>query len=235
MIGGMHGEFEPRNGWYETVGSTAGLVVHCDLEGLVTPFLGQRHGQRHLDRALIDKELLHKLGDAILLRGRPRRFAHDHTGKGRDLDRERDIPRGNRPPVDVQTRIDGQLDGEPQPLEKPVAGRIEGGMHLETRALGDRLRPTGRTLQTKALLENAHTSFSLAIALLKPFLHNLPMCVEEKYAGIGYAPVAVLLGNAVGCMLLVDVLVQQAKGTNDRTPFIGEESIRDIVRVGKPA
>jgi hypothetical protein len=61
------------------------------------------------------------------------------------------------------------------------------------------------------------------------------MCVEEKYAGIGYAPVAVLLGNAVGCMLLVDVLVQQAKGTNDRTPFIGEESIRDIVRVGKPA
>jgi hypothetical protein len=61
------------------------------------------------------------------------------------------------------------------------------------------------------------------------------VCVEEKHAGIRHAPVAILLGNAVGCMLLVDVLVQQAEGTNDRTPLIGEEGIRDVVRVGKPA
>jgi len=51
MIGGLHGECEHQSFWYETGALTAGLGVHRDLQGLVTPFLGQRHGQRHLETA----------------------------------------------------------------------------------------------------------------------------------------------------------------------------------------
>jgi hypothetical protein len=45
MIGGLHGEYEPQRLWYETISIIAGLGVHRDLEALVSPFLGQRHGQ----------------------------------------------------------------------------------------------------------------------------------------------------------------------------------------------
>jgi len=108
-------------------------------------------------------------------------------------------------------------------------------MHLEAWTLGDHLCSTGRTLQTKALLEKAYTSFALAIALLKPFLHDLPVRVEEEDAGIGDTMVTVLLRDTVHRMLFVDALVQQTEGTNDHTPLIGEEGVRDVVRVGKPA
>ncbi len=43
VIGGLQREIYPRGVWYETVGSTASLVVHRDLECLVLPFFGQCH------------------------------------------------------------------------------------------------------------------------------------------------------------------------------------------------
>ena len=43
-----------------------------------------------------------------------------------------------------------------------------------------------------------------------------------------------MLGNAVGCMLLVDMLVQQTERAHHCASLIGEERIGNPIRVGKP-
>jgi len=90
-------------------------------------------------------------------------------------------------------------------------------------------------VQPKTLLKKTYASLPLAIALLKPLLDDTSVRVEEQYTRVRHTPVAVLLGDAVRRMLLIDVLVQQAEGAHDVTPMVGEEGIGDSVPVGKPA
>jgi hypothetical protein len=64
-----------------------------------------------------------------------------------------------------------------------------------------------RAFDREALLEDAGPRFPFTVALLKALLNHASLLVEQEGAGIWNTPVPVLLGDPIGSVMLVDVLV----------------------------
>ena len=82
------------------------------------------------------------------------------------------------------------------------------GAYLDPLGLTNSLRPMDRAVAPEALLEDADSCFPFAVTLLKALLDHASLLVEQERARIWNTPVAVLLGHAIGGVMLVDVVVQ---------------------------
>jgi hypothetical protein len=160
-------------------------------------------------------------------------YADDQSRRWRDRDRKWDKTLGDRLTVDVQSRLNADVEPQPQALESPIRGRVETGSDLDALGLGVYWDAVYSAEQAKALLQECYARLALAIALLKALLPHVALLIEQEHARIGYAPMLVAFGNAVSGMVLEDMLVEETEGTNDGAALIREESIGDVLFGGK--
>src|SRR5215831_7498580 len=159
--------------------------------------------------------------------------ADDQSRRWRDRDRKWDKTLGDRLAVDVQSRLNADVEPQPQALESPVRGRVEAGGGLDALGLGVYWGAVDSTGQAKALLQECYARLALAIALLKALLLHITLLIEQEHARIGHAPMLVAFGDAVSGMVLEDMLIEETEGTDDGAALIREESIGDVLFDGK--
>ena len=159
--------------------------------------------------------------------------ANNQPRRWRDDDRERDKTLGDWLAVNVQPRLNANVERPPQALESPICGRVEAGGDLNALGLGVYLGAVYWTGPAKALLQERYTRLALTIALLKALLPDVALLIEQKHARIGHAPMLVAFGDAVSGMVLEDMLVEQTEGTDNSAALIREEAIGDVLFGGK--
>ena len=82
--------------------------------------------------------------------------ADDQSRRWRDRDCERDKTLGDRLAVDVQSRLNTEVERQPQALESPVRGRVEAGGDLDALGLGLYWGTVYSTEQVKTLLQECY-------------------------------------------------------------------------------
>jgi hypothetical protein len=159
--------------------------------------------------------------------------ANDQSCRRGDCNCERDKTLGDWLAVDVQPRLNADLERQPQALESPVCGRVEAGRDLETLGLGLYRGAMYSTGQAKALLQEGYARLALAIALLKALLSHVALLIKQEHARIGHPPMLVAFGDAIRGMVLEDMLVAETEGTDDGAALIREEGIGNVLFGGK--
>lgn len=131
--------------------------------------------------------------------------------------------------VHVQASIDVDVDRQPETLEGAVSRRVKARRNPYALAPGVCRGPVHGTGQAKAPFQNRYSRLALAIALRETLLHHTALLVEHEHARIGHPPMVIAFGNAIGGMVLVDVLVQETKLTDYLAALIREERVGDVL------
>jgi hypothetical protein len=122
----------------------------------------------------------------------------------------------------VQTRGYGEFNCEPETLEKAVGIRVEIRTDLHPFRLGVDFSTMPRAGNVKTLLQEPYTSLAFAIALLKALLEHVSVCIQHEHARVRHAPGTILFGYAIGSVVRVDLVIEQAQGTDNFAALIGE-------------
>src|SRR5207302_5045642 len=135
--------------------------VHAALSQLLVK--GER--QPEARPSLEDGKRLRQTRHAKRPRCRSLWLAHHETVNRGEGDLQRYVSPGNRAAVNMQPRLDLQLDRQPATLKQAVAGCVEIGTHGEAGAADQSLGAVGAALDAKRLLEQGGTRLALAITL----------------------------------------------------------------------
>ena len=102
----------------------------------------------------------------------------------RDFYREGNIAVRNRLAVHMESRSEGEFNGQPQPLEPTVGVRVQRRSYRDFLILCSCFSLGQRTLPPKAVFKERHPCFSFPIALLEPLLQHPPLFIEEERARV---------------------------------------------------
>ena len=217
----LYRHLQLKSTWRKAIDHATCLVADGGLKRLVV-LLGQGYWYRDSDLALIHMELLIQPHNVQRMWRRPLRGADNQPCHRGNVNRHRRIAGGNRLAVHVQTRGNGEFHCKPEALEKAVGIRVEICTDLHPFSLGVDFSTMPRAGNVKTLLQEPYTSLAFAIALLKALLDHISVCVQHEHARVRDTPDTVLLGDAIGGVVFVDLVIEQAQGTDNSAALIGE-------------